>query len=251
MNSPATPVLPSRSDTEASLQAILEAILASGETQVQEIAEAASVQAHEILANNLLEAKIIKEQAYMEASLPAIRERSRLIHRAHLEAMQTLGNARDTLVDKAFDQIRECLFHYRADPNYPAVLSRLVQETLSELEGSSVEGQTNEILLMADPRDEHVLENILTTMRLELPLQQELPIQYELNCWGGINARSCDGRIVSINTLEARLERATPALRRFLAANFEPVARAVISSTSANELPDGELTSTGERLPAT
>jgi len=42
-----------------------------------------------------------------------------------------------------------------------------------------------------------------------------------LDCWGGLVAKSEDGRIVVINTLEERLERATPFLRRYLAAFFE------------------------------
>jgi vacuolar-type H+-ATPase subunit E/Vma4 len=42
-----------------------------------------------------------------------------------------------------------------------------------------------------------------------------------MDCWGGVVAKSEDGCIVIINTLEARLERATPYLRRYLAALFE------------------------------
>lgn len=234
-----------------SLQAILNAIIADGDAQVREIEERASVQAHEIQAENILEAQLVKEQAFMEASAPSVRKHAQLIHLAHLEAMQRIGGTRDALVENAFEKIRECLSHYRADPNYPTVLSRLVQEALSELEGSSGDNRTldqerttlerqspgSDILLLADKRDEGILENILTTMKLELPVQyaSELPIHYELECWGGIIARSMDGRIVSINTLEARLERATPYLRRYLAACFE------------NEQPETELAQADER----
>jgi vacuolar-type H+-ATPase subunit E/Vma4 len=49
----------------------------------------------------------------------------------------------------------------------------------------------------------------------------ELPVSCELNCWGGLTAKSEDGRVVVINTLESRLERATAFLRRHLAALFE------------------------------
>jgi vacuolar-type H+-ATPase subunit E/Vma4 len=235
-----------------SLQAILDAIFAAGEAEVRAIEERASIQAHEIEAENILEAQLAKEQAFREASSPAARERSRIIHQAHLEAMRVLGSARDELVDKAFEKIRDCLSLYRSDPNYPRVLSRLVQEALSELQGSSREATVpdrmgsildrqsprQDILLLADPRDHDVLENILTTIKLDLPSQfeLELPIQYELECWGGVIARSADGRIVSINTLESRLERATPFLRRFLAAYFEDV-------YDENKLPEA-----GERL---
>lgn len=220
-----------------SLQAILEAIIAEGEAEVRAIEERASVQAHEIEADNLLEAELIKEGAFKETSAPAARERSKILHQAHLEAMRMLGTVRDELVEKAFEQIREYLSQYRFDPNYPRVLSKLIQEVLSELESSSAIARASglaqpglaprtsrrDFLLLADQRDRDILENILTTIKLDLPGggELELPILYELECWGGVVARSADRQIVSINTLESRLERATPFLRRYLAAYFE------------------------------
>jgi vacuolar-type H+-ATPase subunit E/Vma4 len=59
------------------------------------------------------------------------------------------------------------------------------------------------------------LKNILDDLKLDLP------VSYELNCWGGLIAKSGDGRVVVINTFESRLERATAFLRRYLAALFE------------------------------
>ena len=222
-----------------SLQVILDAIRAAGEAEVREIEARASIQAHEIQADNILEVQLAKEQACLEACSPAARKRARLIHSAHLEAMQRIGGARNALVDKALEKTSECLAHFRADPNYPTVLQKLVREALSELEGSPEDSQHNEldphshrkdIHLQADRRDQDILEDILSKMKLKLP------VQYELECWGGIIAREKDGRIVSINTLEARLERATPYLRRYLAAFFE------------TEQPQAEFTETGERL---
>lgn len=235
-----------------SLQAILEAIFAAGEAEAGAIEERAAIQAREIEAENLLEAQLAKEEAFKEASAPAAHERSRILHQAHLEAMRILGSVRDELVEKAFEQIRERLSHYRSDPNYPRVLSKLVQEALSELEGSTDAIRTSglsqpdlvpksprqDVLLLADQRDRDVLENILTTIKLDLPGadELELPILYELECWGGVVARSADGQIVSINTLESRFERAAPFLRRYLAARFE------------GEFSEDELSETDERL---
>jgi vacuolar-type H+-ATPase subunit E/Vma4 len=68
---------------------------------------------------------------------------------------------------------------------------------------------------MADPRDRSLVENILQEMGLEIP------VSYEVECIGGLIAGSADGEIVVINTMEARLERAIPNLRRYLAALFE------------------------------
>jgi vacuolar-type H+-ATPase subunit E/Vma4 len=99
------------------------------------------------------------------------------------------------------------------DASYPAVLRRLMEEALEELGVSPEEvGKTH---IEADPHDRKVMEDILFELGLDLP------VDYELDCWGGLIVKSEDGRVVIVNTVEARLEQATPYLRRHLAAFFE------------------------------
>ena len=69
--------------------------------------------------------------------------------------------------------------------------------------------------LEADPRDRELVEQFIGDMRLNLS------VEYGLNCWGGLIAKSSDGRVVIINTLEARFNQAAPYLRSYLAALFE------------------------------
>ena len=196
-----------------SLDAILRAITASGDAQVRQIEERACTQVDEILSNARLEAARIREQTFNAAVAPAARERSRIIHRARLEALQTTGNLRETLVDTALKQVRERLACVCAEAAYADVLRRLAQETLAELGISPEDGGS--ACLEIDPRDRALMESILVEMKLHLPVRDNL------DCWGGLVARSEDGRVEVINTLEARLERATPYLRRYLAALFE------------------------------
>jgi vacuolar-type H+-ATPase subunit E/Vma4 len=91
------------------------------------------------------------------------------------------------------------------------VLGTLAEEALTEL----ASGGAGNARLLADPRDRSLLKSILDDLKLDLP------VNYELNCWGGLIAKSEDGRVVVINTFESRLERATAFLRRHLAALFE------------------------------
>ncbi|HLE92834.1 MAG TPA: V-type ATP synthase subunit E [Anaerolineales bacterium] len=192
-----------------SLQAILEKIRASGETQVQEIEKGAQSQVNGILAQARVEARQIEEDACANASAPAIAERARILHRARLESLRIVGDVREDLVDTAITRTRERLAAVRADSSYPSVLRTLTEETLAEL-ASGGKAQ-----LLADPRDRELLKNILGDLKLDLP------VSYELNCWGGLIAKSEDGRVVVINTFESRLERATAFLRHCLAALFE------------------------------
>jgi len=196
-----------------SLNAILEAIHLSGETQVKDIERHAFDQANEILASARLEAQQIEEDVRAKEVMPAYRERARIFHQARLESLRIVGNARESLVDEALDCARGHLSGIRSDPVYPMVLCRLIQETLVELEGTLEDIQLSQ--LEADPRDRELLGQILDDMRLNLS------VEYRLNCWGGLVAKSSDSRVIIINTLEARFNRAAPFLRRYLAALFE------------------------------
>jgi vacuolar-type H+-ATPase subunit E/Vma4 len=90
------------------------------------------------------------------------------------------------------------------------VLARLTDEAMAALQGSPAGAQ-----LEADPRDRVLLESILRE------LDAQLTVKYNLECWGGVIAKSSDERVVVLNTLESRLEQATPYLHRHLAAWFE------------------------------
>jgi len=196
-----------------SLEAILTAIRASGDRQVSEIEVEAQNQVGDLLAEARQEAEKAQEDAWKRAVMPAYRERARIIHRARLERLRTVGDAREATIDAALAQVRRSLAEVRNDAGYPDILRRLTQQTLTELEGS-LEAIAR-AHLEADPRDETLVRQILRELDLELH------VSYRLECWGGLVARSEDGRIVVINTLESRLERATPFLRRYLATVFE------------------------------
>lgn len=191
------------------LPSILDRIRAAGEAQVREIEREAQSRVNGILAQARAEARQIEEDACAEANAPAVAERARILHRARLEALRIVGDVREELVDTALARARERLASLRADAIYPSALRALTEEALAELTSDGA------AQLLADPRDKSLLEGILSN------LKRKVSVSYELNCWGGLIAKSADGRVAAINTFEARLERAAPFLRRYLAALFE------------------------------
>jgi V/A-type H+-transporting ATPase subunit E len=195
------------------LHAILTVIREKGNSRVQEITQHAQEQADEMLAEARQEAEIIAKQARTSAAMPAAKERARILHHARLEALRVFGNVRESLIDAALDQTRGRLATIRAESVYPLVLRNLVKEALAELEASL--GEIDCAHIEADIQDQALLENILIEMELNPQ------VDYNLNSWGGIIARSEDSRVVVINTLEARVDRAAPQMRRHLGALFE------------------------------
>lgn len=196
-----------------SLETILAAIRAAGDAQVSEIEAGARTQIYEIMATARLEAEDLEEEACNNAVAPASKERARIIHRARLESMQVVGGAREDLIEKTLERTRGVLAGLRTDRAYPDVLCRLLEEAIAELKSSVGEGV--QVQVEADPKDFDLLESMLRHMVLDLQ------VSYTLNGWGGLVARSEDGRVVVSNILETRLERALPFLRQYLAALYE------------------------------
>ncbi len=193
------------------LQSILAKIRASGDAQIHEIEKNTRSRVGNILAQAQMEARQVEEDASEAASIPSVAERARILHRARLESLRIVGDVREDLVDTAIARTGERLASVRTDPSYPDVFRTLLSEALAEL----ASGGTDEAQLVADPRDRVLLEKVLADMKLNLS------VSYELDCWGGLVAKSADGRVVVINTFESRLERATVFLRHHLVTLFE------------------------------
>ncbi len=191
-----------------SLQAILDAIQAAGDAQVRQIEADARDRAQDMLGKARAESERLREAARQTALAPALEDSVRIKQQAQFEARRTVSREQEALIDTVLEHSRESLAGVRADPGYPSVLCRLIVEALADLRQALAPGE--EICLEADPRDSAVLERLLPE------IDPDLPVSYPLNCSGGVVASSSDGRIVAINTLEARLERASPYLRRYL-----------------------------------
>lgn len=196
-----------------SLQAILEAVSASGQAQVREIEAQARRQQEEMLREAQVEAEHLRADARVAALAPAAKEAAHITQRAQAEALQRLVMTREALVDTILQQAQHALAALRADSNYPAVLRQLTEEAFAELQQSPQEAENAR--LEADPRDQTLIESILPD------LAQAVQVSYPLTCWGGVIVTSSDRRVVVINTLESRLERALPYLRRCLVASLE------------------------------
>ena len=198
-----------------SVSAILDAIRQAGDAQVIEIENSIEAQIHEVLHNAHMNGEKILEDTRASTVVPAYAERAEILHHARLKALQTIGNIRENLVDAALKQTQERLAEMRSDVAYPEVLRRLTEEAIAELLVSLKEPAA--YWLEADPRDQYCLEYILLEKNLSIH------VSYTLKVWGGVIARSQDNRVVVVNTLESRMERASPFLRRYLAANFQNV----------------------------
>jgi V/A-type H+-transporting ATPase subunit E len=202
-----------------SLEVILEAIETSGEAELRQLQQETETRKQQILAEAEQNAALRQDMSRQTVVSPVAGERARRLHQARLEALQIVASARDQLVASAMEQTRACLMELRRKPLYKHVLQGLIEEAVRALGDDELNLATaipaKPPWLEIDARDEILVRGIL------LDLDRDLAIKPTLNCWGGVSVHSGDGRIIVTNTLESRLERATPYLRQELAAFFE------------------------------
>ena len=196
-----------------SLNAILEAIRASGQAEVAGIEAQAQAQAETILAQAQAEAERLQQGARATGMSQAKREEDRVLLEVRSQVLKIVGEARQALVEQTLARTRQQLADLRATSTYPAVLRHLTVEALDELYPCLEGGER--VCLRADQRDQELLGPFLAE---HFP---DMLVNYDLDCWGGIIAQSEDGRIVAINTLQARFERGRPHLQRHMAILFE------------------------------
>lgn len=203
-----------------SLEMILASIESSGEAEINLLRSEVESRAQQALEAAERKAAIAREEARRAALRPAAAERARRLHQAKLEALRTVGEVRQRLIETMLSETRRRLADLRADPDYPLILSRLTTEATAAL--GEAELRNGHVVLEIDPRDERHFSHLLN----ELGVNPQ--IVYSLHGWGGVVVTSGDGRIVVDNTLEARLERATPFLRQDLAAFIEEGLKTVV-----------------------
>jgi vacuolar-type H+-ATPase subunit E/Vma4 len=201
-----------------SLEAILAAIGAAGDDAVARARSDLEGQLRHIEAEAEMNARTHYEAACRAAQLPVGRECARLQHRARLDSLRLLGQARQELIDTALDEIRQRLRVVRQSAEYTALLRRLIEEALDALGAKEVAANPPSIIV--DGRDETLVRDIL---RGNDGIARAT-LDSSLECWGGVIVRSGDGQITVDNRLETRLDRAMPVLQRELAAAFERAA---------------------------
>ena len=197
-------------------------ILAAMEAEVAAEIQQMAAQAAEVAEQSRLAAEAdacaIMERHNRAALIPLERERARRLNRARLAALAATSRVHEQLLADALAGARMRLGALRDTPEYPAILRALAEEALAGVEGDA--------FLHADPRDARLLRELFPGLQVD----------GDMETLGGVEAHSLDGRIVVINTLEARLEQARPLLWRVVAPLF--ISRADIWATTTTPTHD-------------
>lgn len=180
------------------------------------------------------EAELISkiDSAYQESlnNLEASRgkleaERTRIIESAKKQAenlkRQIIGSARlaarnqellmiENAVNNAFEEARKKLSASGGKDSYRALMSSIIEESISSV-GSG------EVVIECNKNDTELVRKILADLQQRNPKVQARVSDSNVDVLGGIKVKSADGTMTFDNTLDSRIERLKPLIRKNIA----------------------------------
>lgn len=182
--------------------------------EADHIIETAHRQANDILDSAREDMKRQLEDRLYREREAANREASRITDAAGLKARQFILKEKKALLAMVMEDARRKLDHIRKSPEYPAILTGLVRQAVSEMPGTSCIIQVNrEDRTLLDTKTLKALSQDTGRDSLTL-MDTEAAIQ------GGCLAYSNDMKQMVDYSFEALLKRAEPELMNILAAEF-------------------------------
>lgn len=162
----------------------LKASRASVESEYSKIVEGASKQAENL------------KRQIVESSRLAVRNKQLLLI--------------EEAVNDVFKHAIARIDSIRADERYEAMMRRLVENALDAIGMDAV--------LECNDSDRDVVDRVV--LELQHKYNFSIEIGNNIDCLGGIRARSKDGSIILDNTLDSRIERMKPMLKKDIARLF-------------------------------
>ncbi len=188
------------------LEHILRALQAQADAEIERIDRAADEEAAQLIAEAEVAADAIRARHRARVEPMLFSEAAGLRNQARLAALRATANAREDLINDAFAQAAECLSHIRASKQYPAIFRALAREAVEAL-GDDSSADSESLTARVDPRDVEIARAAFTEMGASAEIEtRSIPL-------GGLEVTTRDERIVIVNTLAARVERARGVLR--------------------------------------
>ncbi len=154
-------------------------------------------------------------------------ERTRIVEAARKQAenlrRQIIGSARlaarnqelltiENAVNKAFEEAKKKLQASSSTDSYKELLRHMVEESVSAVGGS------NAVIIECNKNDGELVRKVVSELQDSGKMQQAARVsdQY-IDVLGGIRIKSADGTMTYDNTLDSRIERLKPLIRKNIA----------------------------------
>ena len=160
---------------------------------VEDMARVATVEAAEIARSEDRQAEALRKRILLGAELEARTRSLKLV---------------EDIFNNIFEDFLNRLANLSSDKGYGASLKRLLEEGLDAIGG-------DEFVIYANSSDADLLKRITYEVEKSRKVRIKLSTK-TLSCKGGVRISNNDGSVMYDNTLEMRLERLKPLLRKQL-----------------------------------
>lgn len=195
------------------LETILQAIDAEAERQITEINQTARAEIAQIEAEAQADAAAICQKHIDAAQARLNAEQSRILNRAHRQALQVHLGTREAAISAALEATAKQLAQFTGTPAYADLLRHLTEESAAAL------GDSQPVCLTVKAGDVPLIEQVVAKMGVSATVDTDL--EFGDTVWnsglGGLIAATADRRVRVVNTLEMRLQQAAVLYRAQLA----------------------------------
>lgn len=200
-----------------SVDKICSRIREDGEKEIESILEKAKQTADDIVARANHAGEEAAGKILKEAREKGEMARKRLLSSVNLEVKRAKLRAREEIVQTVNERVGKALAGYRKSGDYASVLTGLVLEAVSALEGDS-------FIVRANREDIDLVEGtVFPAVRKavgERTISKLEAKPFERPASGGVQVGVPDGNVIYDNTFEARLYRLREEIRNII---FEEV----------------------------
>lgn len=131
---------------------------------------------------------------------------SKIIGKAELKARNNSLQLIEETINKIFEESLKGLVNISSNKSYDKSMKKLLEEGLDAIGGK-------EFNISCNTKDVDLLKNISKEIQKTRKINIELSSK-NLNCMGGVQVMNSDGSVIFNNTVEVRLERFKPLLRK-------------------------------------
>ena len=130
---------------------------------------------------------------------------SKIIGNAELKARNNSLQLIEETINKIFEESLKSLVNISSNKSYDKAMKRLLEEGLDAIGGK-------EFNISCNTKDVDLLKNI--SKEIQKTRKINIKLSKNLNCMGGVQIMNSDGSVIFNNTVEVRLERFKPLLRK-------------------------------------
>ncbi len=192
---------------DSALERTVEKILQNTEQQIVSSLKEALKSSQSMLANSQVSLEQEYDKILAEGKKEAEKLEKQIVGNADLDSRNKQLLLVEESIEKVFEKAIKKLQDTDRNNEYSKLISTLLQESINAI-------GTSDIIVQTNSKDKSVVQSLLSKFP-GATLSSDL-----IECLGGIKVQSKDGTMKFDNTIDARLDRLKPLIRKDIASKF-------------------------------